>query len=289
MKSGLTAWLLLLPAIIAMYLMVWRPQVVGIIWSFFKMRGYEVQEFCGLDNYIRVLTSRNWGLALRNTFLYVFWSFALGFLPPLLIAFFINEMVHFKAGFRTLIYLPALMPGICSMLLWKYMYKADSTGLLNTILMKLGMEPYGWLNHPDTVILMLVLEMTWVGFPGTMFLYYTTLQGIQMELYESALIDGAGPVKRFLHISVPQMFGLLALNIVQQIIGVFQVMNEPLVLTGGGPNGASMSVSYLMYRYAFLEGRVGESLATGTLVFVILLAATCFYFYLNRKVEENYE
>lgn len=287
LKSGLVAWLLLLPALIAIYLMVWRPQVMGVALSFFKLKGYSVQEFCGLDNYIRVLSSKNFPLALKNTLLYVFWSFTLGFLPPLLVAFFINEMVHFKNGFKTLIYLPALMPGITVMLLWKFMYSANSSGLLNMILAKFGMDPYGWLNHPNTVILMLVIEMTWCGFPGTMFLYYTTLQGIQMELYEAAMIDGAGPIGRFIHVSIPQMGGLLALNIVNQIIGVFQVMNEPLVMTGGGPNGASMSVSYLLYRYAFLEGKVGDSLALGTIIFLILMVATCFYFYLNKKVEEN--
>ena len=129
--------------------------------------------------------------------------------------------------------------------------------------------------------------MTWAAFPGTMFLYYTAIQGISTDLYEAAAIDGAGPFRRFWHISLPQVSGLLLLNVVRQIIGVFQVMQEPMVLTGGGPNGASTSLGYQMYQYGFVQGRVGQALALGTITFVILIVATLFYFKLNRKVEDN--
>ena len=155
------------------------------------------------------------------------------------------------------------------------------------ILSKFGMEPYIWLNDSRFTILYIVIEMTWAGFPGTMFLYYTTIQGIDLSLYEAATIDGAGPLRRFIHVSIPQISGLLVLNIIRQLIGVFQVMQEPMVMTGGGPNGASTSLGYQLYQYGFVQGRVGQALALGTITFFILIFATCFYFYLNKKVEEN--
>lgn len=262
--------------------------MTGIGWSFFKMRGYTPEEWVGFDNYIQVFRTPGFGRVMLNTLQYVFWSFLIGFLPPLFIAFFINEMVHFKNGFRILIYLPAIMPGITVLLLWYFIYYPDQTGLGNQLLARFGIEPYIWLNDSRFTIIFLVLEMTWHGFAGTMFLYYTAIQSIQTELYEAAMIDGAGSVRRFWNVAIPQLSGIILLNIVRQIIAVFQVLQEPMVMTGGGPNGASMSVSYQMYLFGLVQGRVGESLALGTIVFFLLIIGTCFYFYLNKKVEDNY-
>jgi len=286
-KVTISAWLLLIPAVFVLYVMIWRPSVMGIVWSFFKMKGYTPTEFVGLENYIRVFSDAQFWPILWNTVQYVFWSFVLGFIPPLVIAFLLNEMVHFRNLLRTTIYLPAILPGITILLLWYFMYYPDQTGMLNMILIKFGFEPYIWLNDSRFTILFIVIEMTWAGFPATMFLYYTTIQGIDVTLYEAATIDGAGPWRRFIHVSIPQISGLLLLNVVRQIISVFQVMQEPMVMTGGGPNGASISLGYQLYQYGFVQGRVGQALALGTITFLILIVATCFYFYMNKKVEEN--
>ena len=159
--------------------------------------------------------------------------------------------------------------------------------MLNMILIKLGMEPYIWLNDARFTIMFIVVEMTWQGFAATMFLYYVSIQSISTDLYEAATLDGAGIIGRFIHVSLPQISGIVVLNIVRQIIGVFQVLQQPMVMTGGGPNGASTSVGYQLYQYGFVQGRVGESLALGTIVFLILVVVTAFYFKLNKKVEDS--
>ena len=287
LKRTLGVWLLLLPAVIALYLMIWRPSVMGIVWSFFKMKGYTPVEFAGLENYIRVFTNTEFWPIMGNTIEYVFWSFVIGFIPPILIAFMLNEMVHFRSTMRIIIYLPAILPGITVLLLWYFIYSPETSGMLNILLAKLGMDPYIWLNDSRFTIMFIVIQMTWAAFPGTMFLYYTTIQGISIDLYEAATIDGAGPFRRFWNVSLPQISGLLILNVVRQLIGVFQVMQEPMVLTGGGPNGASTSLGYQLYQYGFVQGRVGQALALGTVTFVILIFATLFYFKLNKKVEDN--
>ncbi len=286
-KSSFGAWILLIPAVIVLYLMIWRPSVMGIVWSFFKMKGYTPTEFIGFENYIRVISDTQFLPVLWNTVQYVFWSFIIGFIPPVIVAFLLNEMLHFRKGLRTIIYLPAILPGITILLLWYFIYYPNGVGMLNMILSKFGIDPYIWLNDSRFTILFIVIEMTWAGFPGTMFLYYTAIQGIDLSLYEAATIDGAGPIRRFIHVALPQISGLLVLNVVRQLINVFQVMQEPMVMTGGGPNGASTSLGYQLYQYGFVQGRVGQALALGTIVFLILIVATCFYFYLNKKVEEN--
>ena len=121
-----------------------------------------------------------------------------------------------------------------------------------------------------------------------MLLYYAVLQSIPLELYEAATTDGAGPLRKFIHISLPQISGMLLLALIQQIINVFQVLQQPMVMTGGGPNGASNSLAYLAYKYGFVSGRVGNALALGTVMFIILIFATIFYFRLQKRVEDKY-
>ena len=287
-NTAIGVWLLLIPAVFAMYVMIWRPSVMGIVWSFFKMQGYAPKEFVGMRNYVRVVTNTEFWPIILNTLKYVMWSFIIGFIPPILIAFMLNEMMHFRSTMRIIIYLPAILPGITILLLWYYIYLPNDMGMLNMLLAKFGIAPYGWLEDPNFNILYIIIQMTWAGFPGTMFLYYTTIQGISIDLYEAATIDGAGPFMRFWNVSLPQISGLLILNVVRQLIGVFQVMQEPMVLTGGGPNNSSASLGYQMYKYGIVDGRVGQALALGTITFVILIVATLFYFKLNKKVEDNF-
>ena len=110
------------------------------------------------------------------------------------------------------------------------------------------------------------------------------------ELYEAAIIDGAGIWKRIRYITLPSLEGLLLLNVVRQIIGVFQVLDQPLAMTGGGPNGASTSLSFQLYQYGFnSSGKgTGQAMALGVIIFLILIIFTCFYFKLNRKIEDRY-
>lgn len=289
-RNGLDAWILMLPMVIILYLFVWRPTVMGAYWSFFDMRAYTPKGFCGIDNYVKVLKHTQFLPMLWNTVQYVLWSLIIGFLPPLFIAILLNEVVHFKNTLRVLIYIPAIIPGIAAMLIWYFMYYPDNTGLLNMILGKCGIEPYQWLNDPNFAIIGIIIYTTWKGIPGTMLLYFASVQSVSVELYEAALVDGAGPFKRLWYVTKPAMSGIILLQFVRQIIGVFQIMEQPLAMTGGGPNGASTSISYQLYQYGFNSGGkgTGQAMALGVIIFLILIVFTIFYFWLNRKIENSY-
>jgi len=290
LRNNIDAWILMLPMVAILYLFVWRPTVMGTYWSFFNMKAYTVKDFCGLSNYIKVLSHTQFVPMLWNTVQYVIWSIVIGFFPPLFIAIMMNEIVHFKGGFRVLIYVPAVIPGIAAMLMWYFMYYPDHTGLLNMILAKFGAEPKQWLNDPDFTIIGIIIYSTWKGFPGAMLLYFASVQSVSVELYEAATIDGAGPLKRMWHVTRPAMEGIILLQLVRQIISVFQIMEQPLAMTGGGPNGASTSLSYQLYQYGFNSGGkgTGQAMALGVIIFLILIVFTIFYFWLNRKVEDRY-
>lgn len=289
-RNNIDAWILMLPMVAILYLFVWRPTVMGTYWSFFNMKAYTVKDFCGLSNYIKVLSHTQFVPMLWNTVQYVIWSIVIGFFPPLFIAIMMNEIVHFKGGFRVLIYVPAVIPGIAAMLMWYFMYYPDHTGLLNMILAKFGAEPKQWLNDPDFTIIGIIIYSTWKGFPGAMLLYFASVQSVSVELYEAATIDGAGPLKRMWHVTRPAMEGIILLQLVRQIISVFQIMEQPLAMTGGGPNGASTSLSYQLYQYGFNSGGkgTGQAMALGVIIFLILIVFTIFYFWLNRKIEDRY-
>lgn len=290
LKDNFDGYVLMFPMLFVLYIMVWRPTVMGFAWSFCKMQGYHSVGFAGFDNYIKVLTHTQFVPILINTVKYVLWSMVIGFLPPFLIAVVLNEMLHMRSTLRMLIYLPVVIPGVCAMLIWYFMYQPDSAGLFNIVLSKFGIQPYAWLNDPKFAIVGIIIYSTWKGFGGSMLLYYATVQGISTELYEAAIIDGAGMLKRFWHITVPESSGVLLLCAVNQIIGVFQILEQPLAMTGGGPNGASTSLSYQLYQYGFNSGgkATGQAMALGVIMFVILLVATVYYFKLDKKIQEKY-
>ena len=158
------------------------------------------------------------------------------------------------------------------------------------LLIKMGMNPYGWLNNPRFTIPGIVIYSTWKAFGSTMLLYYAAVQGASVELYEAALIDGAGPWKRAWNVTRPHLEGILLLNFVNQIISVFQIMEQPLAMTGGGPNGASISLGYQLYQYGFNSGGKGtaQAMALSVIMFLILIVFTIFYFWLNKRVEDRY-
>lgn len=289
-KNNVDAWILMLPMVILLYLFVWRPTVMGAVWSFFDMKAYTVKGFCGLDNYVKVITHTRFLPILWNTVKYVLWSLVIGYLPPVIIAIMLNELLHFRSGLRLLIYIPVVIPGIAAMLIWYFMYYPDQTGLLNMLLSKVGVSARQWLNNGDFVIVGIIIYCTWKSFGSSMLLYFASLQGVSTEIYEAAIIDGAGPFKRLWHVTRPAMEGILLLQLVRQIISVFQIMQEPLAMTGGGPNGASTSLSYQLYEYGFNSGGkgTGQAMALGVIIFMILIVFTIFYFKLNSIVEDRY-
>lgn len=286
-RNDFAAWILIIPLLIVMYLCVWRPTVMSGVWSFFKMKGYTPTEFIGLRNYVEVISDTQFIPTLVNTLEYVLWSFVVGFIPPVIIAVMINEMVHLKSFFKTFTYLPAVIPGVAAYLIWYFVYSPDTTGLLNMLLSKIGMEPYVWLNDERFTILYIIISSTWHAFPGTMVLYLAALQSVQVELYEAATVDGAGMFCKLRNVTIPQISGMLLLGFVNQIIGVFQTMEQPMTMTGGGPNNASITVGLQLYKYGFVNGRAGHAMALGVIIFLILIVVTSFYFYLNKKIEKN--
>lgn len=285
-KEG-SSWLLILPTLIFFFFFSWQPLLAGIRLSFYETKGFSAIKFIGLQNYIDVITNSVFQQTLINTFVYVFWSLAIGFMVPILVAVMITEMRHWKAFFRFSAFFPSMIPGIAASMLWMFLFEPSENGMVNRILGAMGIDPLGWLQDPHLTIVTIVLTITWRNFGGTTLLYLAALQGVNQELYEAASIDGAGIWRKFRSITLPQIAPLISLMLVLQVSGVFQIFNEPLVLTEGGPNNASMTLQLQSYFYAFRYFEAGHSAALGAITFVILLVLTVYYLKLQKKWESE--
>ncbi|MEG2380568.1 MAG: sugar ABC transporter permease [Oscillospiraceae bacterium] len=282
-----SAWLLLLPSVVLLFMVMWQPIIKGIVLSFFHMKGYDAVGFAGFQNYKDVISDTLFFETLKNTFSYVFWSLLIGIIPPIIVAAMLNELKYAKSIFKFAIYFPSMVPVIATALVWYFLFQPGENGVLNMIMGQMGIPASQWLQNPNMTIPLICLTMTWKGFGGTAILYLASMQGINTELYEAATIDGSGIFRKFWHVTLPQISGVALLMLVRQIIAVFQVMVEPMAMTGGGPNNASITLSLQAYQYAFRNFQVDKSLALGVITFLILMVLTVFYFKLKNKVEDN--
>ena len=283
-KQQTTSWLIMLPGIALFAFFLWWPLLQSVYMSLFRTRNIELVEFIGFQNYLRVIRRDDFIQALMNTLSYTFWSLLIGFLIPILMALVIGETVRSKGFFRTAAYIPNILPGLAAVLLWKAFFSAEATGVINILRGLLGMKPMAFLSNADLVIPLIIITATWKGAGATALIYMAGLSGINPELYEATAIDGASIWRRIRHITIPAIFNLGSTLLILQIISVFQIMYEPLVLTSGGPADASLSLMLLMWRYAF-GGNMdyGKASAVAVITALILLVFTALYSFVNKR------
>ena len=284
LMKDLRSWLIMLPGLILMAFFVWEPLLESIRMSLFKTENVELVEFIGLKNFISVIGKANFTQALINTFAYTFWSLVIGFLLPVILAMLIGETARGKGIFRTAAYLPNMLPGLAVIILWSAFFSGGKTGVLNILLGNLGIPTQTYLTKANLVIPIIITIATWKGAGATALIYMAGMAGVNTELYEAAAIDGAGVWKRVRHILIPAIKKLAGTMLILQIISVFQIMYEPMVLTKGGPDNASLSLRQLMWQYAFGGSMdYGKASAVAVIVTAILLVMTAIYSYFNRK------
>lgn len=284
MAEHAKAWLIMLPSLALMTFFVWEPLFESVRMSLYKTRNVELVRFIWFDNYISVMKKDDFLQALMNTFSYTFWSLLIGFLLPIVLAVLIGETRRSKGFFRTVAYLPNMLPGLAVVILWSSFFSGGQTGVLNILLSALNIPPQTYLTRAELVIPIIILIATWKGAGATALIYMASIAGISPELYEAATIDGAGVWQRIRHIMLPAIKKLTGTLLILQIISVFQIMYEPMVLTKGGPDNASLSLMQLMWQYAFGGSmNYGKASAVAVIVTLILLVMTAIYSYFNRK------
>ena len=288
-QEDFRAWMIMLPGLLLMAFFVWEPLLESIRMSLYKTRNVELVQFVGLKNFISVISKDNFLQALSNTFSYTFWSLLIGFALPIVLAMLIGETTRGKGLFRTAVYLPNMLPGLAVILLWSAFFSGEKSGVLNILLSRFGVPAQTYLTRAEWVIPILIVIATWKGAGATALIYMAGMASISPELYEAAAIDGASVWRRVIHILLPAIRKLMGTMLILQIISVFQIMYEPMVLTKGGPDNASLSLMQLMWQYAFGGAmNYGKASAVAVIVTVILLIMTAVYSWANRR-ESDWE
>lgn len=285
-KKNIGGWLIMLPSLALFVFFVWLPLLSNISLSLYETKGFDKVGFAWFDNYVAVFNDQIFLKALGNTCKYAFWSIVIGFLIPIVMALILNEVVHFKGFFRVCAYLPNMVPGIAAAILWTFLFDPSAGSMINSIIVKLGGEPSLLIDDSALSIVLIVVAMTWKGAGATMLIYLAALQGIDSTYYEAARLDGANFMQRLWYITVPYLMPNISTLFVLQIISVFQVFYEPMVMLDGGTD-ASISLMLLSYNYAFKDSASGYSAATGVILAVIILAFTLLYNFIQKKLSSN--
>jgi multiple sugar transport system permease protein len=261
------------------------PIVLSLYYSLCDYNLLQHPAFIGAENYHGLLNDGIFWRSLRVTLLYAAISVPLGLLVSLGVALLLNVNLRAQPIFRTLIFLPSLVPTIASAILWKWMFN-QRLGIINRVLAPaLGwfhLPAPPWLDQSNWVVPSLALMSVWsVG--NTVVIYLAGLQDVPRELYEAAELDGANPLQRLLNVTVPMISPVIFFNLIMAIIGILQVFDTPFMMTGGGPNRASYFYTYYLYDNAFTYLKMGYASAMAWIQLLLVLALTGIAFWSSKR------
>ncbi|MCD6166322.1 ABC transporter permease [candidate division KSB1 bacterium] len=281
-RETLEGYLAISPWIIGFLVFVFGPIVASLVLSFHKWNLLKPAQWVGLTNYQSMVSDPLFWQSLKVTFIYAVVSVPLGLVTALLVALLLNQKIKGLAFFRTVFYLPSVMPTVAVSLIWMWMYN-PKFGILNFLIKKAGgllglnLEGPEWLYSTTWVLPALILMSFW-GIGGGMLIFLAGLKNIPEQLYEAALVDGAGAWQRFRKITIPMLSPTIFFLLVTGTIGAFQVFTQAFVMTEGGPLNASMFFVLYLYMQGFRWFRMGYASALAWVLVLIILALTILIF-----------
>jgi len=282
----LTAYLFLLPALVLFTVFAWYPILKAVEMSFQDVMLNGDSTWVGLANYQLMLKDPAFSIAWGNSLQFAGWSLLLGFFLPVGVAIGIREMRHAQGFFRIVYFLPTVVPAAIAILIWRFMYDPDA-GVLNEVLMFFGGQRLYWLQDTGLVKPSIVAMMTWGAFGTTALVYLSSLQEIPTELYEAAELDGATPLRRIRHVTLPHLYPVMSVLIILQVLAVVQVFTEPFLMTNGGPGRETLTPTLHIYNRAFIRIDLGYAAAWSVVMIVVLLIFSAIYQTLNRKLSAD--
>ncbi|MEO8430006.1 MAG: sugar ABC transporter permease [Acidobacteriota bacterium] len=236
----------------------------------------------GLTNFAGLLRNPVFWTALRNTLFFVLLGGPLTVTVSLAAALLLDaKTARFKSFFRTVYFAPFVTTLVAVATVFRFLYH-PRFGLLNQFLRVLHIPTVDWLGDPRWAMPAIVILAVWKNFGYNMIVFIAGLQNVPESLYEAARLDGAGPWRRFRHITVPMLAPTFLFVGVITMIGYFQLFAEPYVMTRGGPLNATLSMALFMYQQGFRWWNMGYSAAIAFFLFLLILAATLLQLWLQR-------
>lgn len=266
-------YLCISPWLIGFFVFTAGPMLYSLYLSLTSWDLFTSPVWVGLNNYKDIFTDNpDFWQSLKVTAIYTFVSVPLTLAGALALALLLNSKVRGIAFFRTIFYLPSVLPAIAVAVLWLWVFN-PSYGILNIMLALVGIDGPKWLGDPNWALAALILMSLW-SLGGSVIIFLAGLQGISATLYEAAELDGASKPQQLFNITIPQLTPTIFFNLIMSIIGSFQVFTQAYAMTNGGPQKATFFYMYYLFDMAFIKFRMGYASALAWILFIIILVFT---------------
>ncbi|MEM6381417.1 MAG: sugar ABC transporter permease [Pseudomonadota bacterium] len=272
-------WLFLAPSLLLLGVFLYYPMIGTVIESFYDTSFISPDpRFVGTAVYEKVFASRDFPSVVWNS---VVWTVGVVLLQNLLgfaTALLLNEKLPFRGLTRALVLMPFVLPGVVTAILWRFMYDPQ-LGLINSLMIRLGAldDNAAWLASPDTAMAAVIFVAVWKGFPFSMLIYLAALQNVDKSQIEAATLDGAGPWRRLIDVTIPAIKDVVLVNIVLTLILTFNYFDIVWVMTRGGPRDATHIFPTKIFETGFGQFRFGEAATYGVVSIAVLALLVALY------------
>ena len=288
-NSFLWGWVFILPTMTGLLILNIIPIFQTIYQSFFKTGNFgRGNVFVGFDNYIKMFHDSDVWQALLNTGKYAVIEVPVSIALGLVLAALLNRKMRGRTVLRTIFFLPMVAAPAGVAMVWRWMYNSEF-GILNYVLGRIGAEPVSWLSDPKIAIVSIAVVGIWSVVGYNMVLFLAGIQEIPRDFYEAAELDGAGGIKQFWHITVPLVSPTMFFVCVTRIIVALQMFDLIFMMmeTTNTALPKTQTLSYLFYKYAFVQNDRGYASVIVILLLLVILVITCIQMRLEKYV--NYE
>ena len=278
-REALNGYAFISPWVLGFLIFVIGP-MIGLIWlSFHRWDLIGDPRHVGWRNFERLFRDRLFLKSMEVTIIYGLGRVPLGIIVALGTALLLNNRrIKFIGIWRTIYYMPVVLPPVAISLVWMWIYN-PRYGILNTMIQQfLGVPGPRWLDDAALVLPSLMVMAVWAAAGRNMIIYLSGLQGISNELYEASAIDGAGYWRQFWRITLPLLTPVIFFNLITGMIDTFKLFTQAYVMTEGGPRNQSLFFTYYLFQKGFAQYQMGYASAMAVVVFIIIMALTLLVF-----------
>ncbi|MCR4830715.1 MAG: sugar ABC transporter permease [Pseudobutyrivibrio sp.] len=264
-----------LPAVALLIAFLVVPIIYTVYYSVFQyqvMRPNDIT-FIGFENYHKLITDSDFWISLKNTFYFTIIVVPVQCALALTLAMLVSKKFKGVSVFRTMYFSPQLTSMVVIAVLWTVLYNSNpNTGLINALLVNLGLEPINFLTNERTAMNSIIFMSAWQGAGYQMMIFLAGLQGIPRDQYEAASVDGATPWQQFCFVTIPNLKGTIKYVIMITMIQAMKLFTQPYVMTQGGPRNSTKTMVYYIYTQGFQKGNFGYACSVAAVFFVIVVA-----------------
>jgi multiple sugar transport system permease protein len=270
-RKKILPYLLVSPYVIHFFLFVAFPVGFSIVLTFHKWNIISPMEFTGVNNYTRLFNDKTFLKSMGNTIMFLLIHIPLQIIFALFLAEILNQKIKLKGVFRGAFFLPVIVSGVVVTILWQQLYGYD-TGLLNRLLIMIGLDKVGWLTDPNIAMASIAVMATWKNVGLYIVLFLVGLQTVPTQYYEAADLEGATHLQKFFKITLPMINPTIFMVMILSTIGGFSLFIEPYIMTGGGPLNSTVSAVLYIYKQGFFYYHMGYAATLGLFFAFIILA-----------------